>query len=684
MAALQSIFDFGAYMPHGHCYLWQPSLVGLHIVSDLVIGASYYSIPFLLYHFTRKRADLPYKWMFVLFAAFIFWCGTTHFINVWTLWVPAYWISGSVKAMTAAASLLTAALLVPLIPKALLLRSPADFETSNRKLELEVGERVRAETEVRRLNQDLEQRVRERTAELEAANARLKAEIAERQLAEEALANEKERLAVTLHSIADGVIAVDTSAHVVLMNRVAASLTGWDAKAALGRPVADVLALAEGENPAEAILSHYAPSVESEARLKTPAGERLIAQTATPIRDPHSAIVGAVLVFRDITEKRRTEEQLTRTQRLESVGILAGGIAHDFNNILTAILGNIALARMDESDRGILLEEAETACLRARDLTQQLLTFSKGGAPIKSATSLHALLLDTVNFALRGSNVQAALDLAPDLWVAEVDSGQISQVINNLVINAKEAMPEGGNLHVRAKNLAVTPGTAGELAGEYVVIEIADEGTGIPPADMEKIFDPYFSTKARGSGLGLASAHSVVQRHHGTMEVESTPGKGSVFRVYLPASSQGLQASGAGSEPKLQRGSGRILVLDDEAPIRTLMERMLKLLGYTADCAADGADAVRQFAAAKAEGRPFAAVIVDLTIPGGMGGRECLAQLHKIDADVPVIASSGYATDPVMAEPARYGFASVIPKPYRPETLSTTLAAILSKANELR
>lgn len=681
MEAISAWLNIQAYMPHGHCYLWQPSLVGLHLTSDALIGLSYYTIPFTLYHFTRKRADLPYKWMFVLFAAFIFWCGTTHFINILTLWVPAYWISGSVKAMTAAASVLTAALLVPLIPKALLLRSPADFEAANQKLELEVGERVRAETEIRRLNEDLERRVRERTAELEAANARLEAEVAERRRAEEALAAETERLTVTLQSIADGVIAADTAARVVLMNRVASQLTGIEAVDAIGRPVREVLPVPVEDNTVELILKDGSRNVERESAFMTDEGERVISQAATPIRDRNSNVVGAVLVFRDVTERRRTQDQLARTQRLESIGVLAGGIAHDFNNILTAILGNLSLARLAPPENAALLAEAETACIRARDLTQQLLTFAKGGAPIKTTTTLNALIVETVSFALRGSNVQGEVKIAADLWAVEVDTGQISQVLNNLVINGKEAMPKGGVLRVTATNMDVAPGDIDSLAGEYVVIEVADQGAGIAADDLPRIFDPFFSTKARSSGLGLASAHSIVQQHGGVIHVQSQLGKGSSFRVFLPASSHAQVAQADLRAHGIARGNGRVLVVDDEAPIRTLAERMLKVFGYAPECASDGTEALRLFAAAMAEKRPFAAVIVDLTIPGGMGGRECVKELHRLDPHVPVIASSGYATDPIMSAPEKYGFADVVPKPYRPETLSKVLADVLRESS---
>lgn len=680
MEAIVAWLNAQGYMPHGHCYLWQPSLVGLHLTSDALIGLSYYTIPFTLYHFTRKRADLPYKWMFVLFAAFIFWCGTTHFINILTLWVPAYWMSGTVKALTALASVLTATLLVPLIPKALLLRSPADFEAANKKLELEVGERLHAETEIRRLNEDLERRVRERTAELEAANARLEAEVAERRRAEEALAAEKERLAVTLQSIADGVIAADTAARVVLINRVASQLTGIAAADAIGRPVREVLPVPVEDNTVELILKDGSKNVERESAFMTDEGERVISQTATPIRDRNSNVVGAVLVFRDVTERRRTQEQLARTQRLESIGVLAGGIAHDFNNILTAILGNLSLARLAPQDNAALLGEAETACTRARDLTQQLLTFAKGGAPIKTTTTLNALIVETVSFALRGSNVQGEVRIAADLWAVEADAGQISQVLNNLVINGKEAMPKGGVLRVTAKNIDVAPGDMNALAGEYVVIDVADQGEGIATEDLQRIFDPFFSTKARGSGLGLASAHSIVQQHGGFIDVKSQLGKGSSFRVFLPANSRAQIAQADMRAPGVTCGNGRVLIVDDEAPIRTLAERMLKLFGYEPDCARDGAEALRLFAAAMAEKRPFAAVIVDLTIPGGMGGRECVTELHRLDPNLPVIASSGYATDPIMSAPEKYGFAGVVPKPYRPETLSKVLADVLRES----
>lgn len=389
----------------------------------------------------------------------------------------------------------------------------------------------------------------------------------------------------------------------------------------------------------------------------------------------------------EMEHRSRTEEELLKSRRLESIGILAGGIAHDFNNLLTAILGNISLAKVFV-DRGekvfTRLDEAEKASLRAKDLTQQLLTFSKGGAPIKRTASITELLIDSASFALSGSNVKCEFSLPDDLRPAEIDEGQISQVINNVIINADHAMTEGGLIRVQAQNVSIRPGDPLPLKeGDYVKIAITDQGTGISEEHLPKIFDPYFTTKPKGNGLGLTTSYSIVKRHEGLITVESTLGKGTTFYIYLPASERKINAEKGSTEGPV-RGSGRVLVMDDEEIIREVAGKMLTHLGYDVDYAVDGAEAVDLFINARTEGRPFDTVLIDLTIPGGMGGKEAIQKLHEADPMVRAIVSSGYSHGPIMSEYRKFGFCGVVAKPYRIEELSRAVHEAITGRDHLQ
>ena len=408
--------------------------------------------------------------------------------------------------------------------------------------------------------------------------------------------------------------------------------------------------------------------------------------SAVPLRDATGKIIGFEGIARDITEHRRLEEERQRVEKLESIGVLAGGIAHDFNNILTAILGNISLASMEAapgSDLQNSLEQAEKASLRAKDLTVQLLTFSRGGAPVKKLASLTGLLKDTAGFALRGSNVKCHFSIPADLWHAEIDSGQVSQVIHNLVINAQQAMPAGGSIEISAENidLSKTQSLGRGLpleAGDYIRIAVTDHGTGIPIENLEKIFDPFFTTKQKGSGLGLATSFSIARQHGGHISVESEVGAGSTFYLYLPAS---VQTSGPKEDKKeaaKPAGKARILVMDDEHGVRDIAGRMLQHLGYRdVEFAKDGAEAIKLYKAAMKSGHPFTACILDLTIAGGMGGELTIKKLLKMDPEVKAIVSSGYVDDDVIAKYGDYGFSGMVAKPYTLEQLRKALQDVI-------
>ncbi|MFA6283256.1 MAG: PAS domain S-box protein [Desulfurivibrionaceae bacterium] len=388
-------------------------------------------------------------------------------------------------------------------------------------------------------------------------------------------------------------------------------------------------------------------------------------------------------VSRDISERKRLDEERLRTQKLESLGVLAGGIAHDFNNLLTGILGNLSLVKASLPETGMVAErltETEKATLRARDLTQQLLTFAKGGAPIKTEASLAGLIQDAAGFAVRGTKAVCEYDCADDLWLAEVDTGQLGQVLQNLVINAVHAMPEGGTIRLAAKNLTVNPGELPLAPGKYVLITIRDHGLGIPPEHLAKIFDPYFTTKQSGSGLGLAVVYSIIASHAGHITVESEQGKGPVFSIYLPSAgkSHGGVEKPAETVAPLRKGQGKILVMDDEELIRNVSTAMLGQLGYEAHAANDGEEAITRYLQAKKDGQPFDLLIMDLTVPGGMGGKEALGHLRQLDPQVKAVVSSGYANDPIMANFSEYGFCGVAPKPFSLQDMSKLLQMILN------
>lgn len=395
----------------------------------------------------------------------------------------------------------------------------------------------------------------------------------------------------------------------------------------------------------------------------------------------HRVARQTTMIREQLEKAARLESELVRSSRLESLGVLAGGIAHDFNNLLTVVMGNLSLVLTDEQtdpEAKRFLRESERAALRARDLTQQLLTFSKGGAPVRAAVLLPDIVREAAGFAQHGSSVSCRFSFEPNLWAADADKGQIAQVIHNIVINAVQAMPQGGSIRLTLRNEEVTRGEERPLApGRYVSIGIVDEGPGIPPEQLSRIFDPYFTTKERGSGLGLATVYSIVKKHHGHIEVRSKLGEGTTFQIWLPAA-EFAPAEAVVATVGQSRWSGRVLVLDDEEPIRQFMTTVLTRMGFTVTAVNEGTAAVREYVAAREAGNPYCLAILDLTIPGAMGGVETLQKLRAVDPTVRAVVSSGYAKDPVVANYRSFGFQGIMPKPYLIGDVSRVIQEVMS------
>ena len=510
------------------------------------------------------------------------------------------------------------------------------------------------------------------------------------------LAAEKERLAVTLRSIGDGVITTDISGNIVLLNKVAENLTGWGSQEAAGRPLEEVFHIINEqtrevcENPVTKVVSSgQIFGLANHTALITKEGiERSINDSGAPILDAESNIIGVVLVFRDVTEQIKTEKELLKVKKLESIGVLAGGIAHDFNNILAAILGNINLAVLDinlKPETKKLLDAAEKASLRAKDLTQQLLTFSKGGEPIKQAASIREVIKDSADFVLHGGNVDCRYHIPDDIWFVEIDKGQISQVIQNIIINAKHAMPDGGTIQVTGKNIdPLHLQDINHLPRDtnFVEVTITDSGIGMPVDIIDKIFDPYFSTKQEGSGLGLAVSHSIITKHNGHITVKSTPGVGTSFSIYLPVSRFQQEKEKEEEIMEVAKGKAKIMVMDDDEMIRDVAQSMLSLMGHEVLLAQDGVEALALYKEHSDSGEPIAIVIMDLTIPGGMGGQDAVKEVLAFDPDAKVIVCSGYSNDPIMANCQQYGFCAAIVKPYQLQELTKVINQVMASKHQ--
>jgi PAS domain S-box-containing protein len=506
-------------------------------------------------------------------------------------------------------------------------------------------------------------------------------DISDRHDKERRLREKEEQYRALFEMSADAIFILDSNHTITDCNASAARIFGYERTEIPGRSLDDLRLFEDNESVGIFLSSAQRTLSLPEIACRGRDGFSFPASvTVIPVEKSDDKTI--ILNIRDMTSRKKTDEEMLKTKKIEYLGILAGGIAHDFNNLLTPISGNISLLKQNTGKNKPdfqLLCEIETAALRAKDLTRQLFTFSKGYTPEKKTMSIEGLLLDISGFILRGSGVLPRYGISKKLWNADIDEGQISQVIQNIIINARQAMPRGGNLRIEAANEVIGPDNDRALmAGDYITITIADEGCGIARDDLHKIFDPYFTMKEGGSGLGLTISYSIIQKHGGTITVDSEKNRGTRFMIYLPASRKKARREKK-AEPQMPRGSARVLLLDDDAQIARVARKMLENIHFDCTAAQNAGDAIELFSRALADGKPFDLVILDLTIPGGMGGEEVLKRIRQIDPDVPALVSTGYSDSEVVANCAKHGFNGTLMKPYSLEDLTRVIGKTIIK-----
>jgi PAS domain S-box-containing protein len=651
---LNWLFYTGRYMSHGHCYLWNPALVSLHVVSDLLIFLAYVAISLtLLYLVRRTRSEIPFHWMLVAFGTFIIACGCTHLIEVITIWKPVYWLAGFVKAVTALASVTTAVILPRLVPEALEMIQNAR-QAREHRLELE-----QANAAFRRLNEELEERVRARTAQLAEANEQL-----------------AEKAAIVSHTN-DAIFSKNLDRLITSWNPGAERIYGYTAAEVVGRSVSLLIPeerMPELDDAMDKIGKGELVESFETVRVRKD-GQRIdVHLTISPVCDAEGKVRGASVIARDVTDRRRAEQQLRETQKLESLGVIAGGIAHDFNNLLVGILGNASLvleSLPDNDTNRPFLENVLTASEKAAHLTKQLLAYAGKGRFLNERINLTGLVKEIGNL-LRTSipkSVTLKLELDEQLPSIDGDPSQFQQLIMNLLINGAEAIGEARHGTVIVATSAVSKDDA-----EYVRLEVSDTGSGMDEETRSKIFDPFFTTKFTGRGLGLAAVLGIVRAHRGTIQVDSEPGRGTTFTVLLPASRNQAAVPPARAAQADLHGAGTVLVVDDEDLVRSMASATLKRFGYQVLTAENGQEAVDIF---REHADEIVAILLDMTMPV-MGGEEAMRRIRGMRPEARVIVSSGYNEIEAVKRFTRdVGPAGFIQKPYTAIKLAAAVRRIV-------
>ncbi len=514
-------------------------------------------------------------------------------------------------------------------------------------------------------------------------------DITERKKAEKATEQLVKLNELILSTAGEGIYGLDLNGNTTFVNPAAAEMIGWKPEELLGLNQHNVLHHSKPDGspyPSEkcpiyaALKDGEVHRVDNEVFWRKDGSSFPVEYISTPMRNKEGDIEGAVVVFRDMTERKKAEEEQNKTHKLESIGTLAGGIAHDFNNLLAAIRNNVYLSKMLADRKSEIyenMESVEKIIERADNLTHQLLTFAKGGSPVKKTASIIELIKESAEFALKGSKVKTEYNVTDNIMPVDMDEGQMNQVIHNLILNAAQSMPQGGTIRISTENSHLGPETKIPLqAGEYVKIVIQDQGIGITEEHLKNVFDPYFTTKEMGRGLGLSITYSIIKNHTGHISVESETGTGTTFTTYLPASENHIKEKVTG-EHAFIAGEGKVLIMDDEEIMRESTEKLLRLNGYETESAKDGDEAIALYKKAMESSKPFDAVILDLTVRGGMGGEEAIKKLHELDPNVKAIVSSGYSDNPVLSNFREYGFSGVFAKLDEVEELGKTLHNVI-------
>ncbi len=500
------------------------------------------------------------------------------------------------------------------------------------------------------------------------------------------LEEERKKLEVILRSLGEAVLVTERGGRVILLNPAAEKLLGLRASEIVDQRLCEVIRLEFAENAVsdEVLEEKFAPILFEEAELTLPSGQTILVEgSAAPIRADNE-VIGTVFILRDITARKHLEAETQKASKLETLRLVAGGVAHDFNNLLLSIVGYLEILRLKSKDPQSekLINRAEQACFRARTLTRELLTYTTGTGPVKKTVCLAEILKETVSLALSGSTVKPIFEVSPDLWPAEVDPDQIVICFQNILINARQAMIHGGKIFIRAQNLTLPNSNAyGLPAGSYVMVEVEDTGPGIPEKDLERIFEPFYTTKDGGSGLGLFSCRRIMEAHGGYIEAESPPGQGALIRLILPARPEAVvEAKSQGGCASLEKGlSARILIMDDEKGVRDSIAEILRAHGFEVETASDGEEALALFRRALGKGEPFDLVLLDLTVPGGFGGKELLPHLRSLDPKILAIVASGYSSDPVIGRHEEFGFQAALIKPFATQDLLRVIREVLKR-----
>ena len=679
-------------LPHGQCYLWDAPLIWLHAISDALIAIAYFSIPIFLIYFIRKRIDLPYPWVFLMFGVFIVSCGITHAIDVWVIWQPAYWISGGMKAVTALVSLATVFGIMRIIPGALALPSPADL---------------------RRANENLDQKVAAQTAELRANNERLQAAIAEREAAE----TEVRRLNLSLNErIAElqtliefmpiGVaVSHDPQCEEIVANKTCAELLGMPARSNVSltapadrrpakfRVFSNDAELASEELPMQRAVRENRPIIDFPERLERADGVTLeLLVSAVPLRNSEGEATGCVATFQDLTQRNRQaaekvefEQRFRETQKLESLGVLAGGIAHDFNNLLTGVLGHASLVRRfippDDHRIDQSMEQIEKAANRAADLCKQLLAYAGKGKFQEHPLKLEELVRDTLALLEVSISKRAVLKVkcASDVPPIQADEIQLRQVLMNLVINAAEATAahteERGVIRIEISEHEFAESDMQRLALHQELLEVSDDGCGMTQDQQARVFEPFYTTKFTGRGLGLSAVLGIMRGHRGGIKLYSEPEKGTTFKLLFPS----VLTAPTHSRPPFElphsgwTGKGHILVADDEESVRTVAKQMLEHLGFSVSTAEDGKIALRLIDEAS---EPFRLLLVDLTMPH-CNGEQFVRELRSRGNTTPILLMSGFNEQTAVSRFVGRGTAGFVPKPFSLSSMTKSVRAVL-------